>query len=119
MAVDREALTKHVTRAGEIPTTTFVPAGMRGYEGVRGLAYDPAAAKKLLAEAGFPDGKGFPKVELVYNTNELHRVVTQAIQQMWKETLGIQVEGLQELTDEAAGVAGAGVAKGRHGAQGG
>jgi oligopeptide transport system substrate-binding protein len=58
---------------------------MRGYEGVRGPAYDPAAAKKLLAEAGFSDGKGFPKVELVYNTNELHRVVTQAIQQMWKE----------------------------------
>jgi oligopeptide transport system substrate-binding protein len=92
MAVDREALTKFVTRAGEIPTTTIVPAGMRGYEGVRGLPYDPAAAKKLLAEAGFPDGKGFPKVELVYNTNELHRVVTQAIQQMWKEKLGIQVD---------------------------
>ncbi|HEY6416589.1 MAG TPA: ABC transporter substrate-binding protein, partial [Acidimicrobiales bacterium] len=48
--------------------------------------------KKLLADAGFPDGKGFPKVELVYNTNELHRVVTQAIQQMWKEKLGIQVD---------------------------
>jgi oligopeptide transport system substrate-binding protein len=92
MAVDREALTKFVTRAGEVPTTTMVPAGMRGYEGVRGLPYDPAAAKKLLAEAGFPDGKGFPKVELVYNTHELHRVVTQAIQQMWKEKLGIQVD---------------------------
>jgi oligopeptide transport system substrate-binding protein len=92
MAVDRESLTKFVTKAGEVPTSTFVPAGMRGYEGIRGLAFDPAAAKKLLAEAGFPEGKGFPKTELLYNTNELHRAVTQAIQQMWKEHLGIQVE---------------------------
>ena len=92
MAVDRESLTNFVTRAGEIPTSTFVPAGMRGYDGVKGLPFDVAAAKKLLAEAGYPDGKGFPKVELLYNTNDLHRVLTQAVQQMWKEHLGIQVE---------------------------
>jgi oligopeptide transport system substrate-binding protein len=92
MAVDRESLTKFVTKAGEIPTSSFVPAGMRGYEGVKGLAFDVAGAKKLLADAGYPNGKGLPKVELLYNTNELHRVVTQAVQQMWKEHLGIQVE---------------------------
>jgi oligopeptide transport system substrate-binding protein len=92
MAVDRESLTKYVTKAGEIPSSTFVPAGMRGYEGVRGLPFDVAGAKKLLAEAGFPDGRGFPKVEVLYSTSELHRVVTQAVQQMWKEHLGIQVD---------------------------
>jgi oligopeptide transport system substrate-binding protein len=92
MAVDREALAKFVTKAGEIPTSSFVPVNMPGYEGVRGLPFDPAAAKKALAEAGFPDGKGFPKVELVYNTSDLHRAITQDVQQMWKETLGIQVD---------------------------
>jgi oligopeptide transport system substrate-binding protein len=92
MAVDRESLTRYVTKAGEIPSSSFVPAGMRGYEGAKGLPFDVEAAKKLLAEAGYPDGKGFPRVELVYNTNELHRVVTQAVQQMWKQHLGIQVE---------------------------
>jgi oligopeptide transport system substrate-binding protein len=92
MSVDRESLTKYVTKAGEIPSSTFVPAGMRGYEGVRGLPFDVAGAKKLLAEAGFPEGKGFPKVEVLYSTSDLHRVVTQAVQQMWKEHLGIQVD---------------------------
>ncbi len=92
MAVDRESLTKYVTKAGEIPSSTFVPAGMRGYEGVRGLGFDLNAAKKLMAEAGYPNGKGFPKVELLYNTNEVHRVITQAVQQMWKDSLVIQVE---------------------------
>lgn len=92
MAVDREALTRFVTRAGEVPTASFVPAGLPGYEGVRGLPYDPAAARRLLAEAGYPDGRGFPRVELLYNTLELHRVIAQAVQQMWKEALGIHVE---------------------------
>ena len=92
LAVDREALTKFVTKAGEVPYSGFVPAGLRGYEGPRGLGFDPAAARKLLAEAGYPDGKGFPRMELLYNTSDLHRVITQAVQQMWKEHLGIQVE---------------------------
>jgi len=92
MAVDREALTRYVTKAGEVPASTFVPAGLRGYTNAKGLALDVGGAKKLLAEAGYPDGKGFPKVELLYNTNDLHRVVTQAVQQMWKQSLGIQVD---------------------------
>jgi oligopeptide transport system substrate-binding protein len=92
LAVDRGTLTTFVTKAGEVPSSNFVPAGLRGYEGPRGLAFDPAAAQKLLAEAGYPGGKGFPKTELVYNTSDIHRVITQAVQQMWKEHLGIQVE---------------------------
>ncbi len=92
MSVDRESITKYVTKTGEIPSSTFVPSGIRGYEAVRGLPFDVPAAKKHLADAGYPDGRGFPKVEVLYSTSELHRVVTQAVQQMWKERLGIQVE---------------------------
>ena len=92
MAVDREAITKFVTKAGEIATSSFVPVNMPGYEGIRGLPSDLAAAKKLLVEAGYPDGKGFPKSEILYNTSDQHRAIAQAVQQMWKENLGIQVD---------------------------
>ncbi len=92
LAVDRESLTKFVTKAGEVPHSGFVPAGLRGYENPRGLGFDPASARRLLAEAGYPGGKGFPATELLYNTNDLHRVITQAVQQMWKDQLGIQVD---------------------------
>ncbi len=51
-----------------------------------------ARAKKLLAEAGFPDGKGFPKLEVLYNTDEGHKKIDAAIQQMWRKNLGIDVE---------------------------
>lgn len=92
LAVDRESLTRFVTKAGEVPHSGFVPAGLRGYEGPRGLGFDPTAAKRFLADGGYPDGRGFPRTELLYNTNELHRVIAQAVQQMWKARLGIQVD---------------------------
>src|SRR5688572_31832415 len=51
-----------------------------------------AEARRLLAEAGFPDGKGFPKLEVLYNTAEWHKKIAAAIQEMWRQRLGIQVE---------------------------
>lgn len=49
-------------------------------------------ARRLMAEAGYPEGKNFPKVELLYNTSESHKKIAAVIQQMWKENLGIEVE---------------------------
>jgi len=51
-----------------------------------------ADARKLLAEAGFPDGKGIPKLEVLYNTDEYHRQIAAAIQEMWRVNLGVTVE---------------------------
>jgi oligopeptide transport system substrate-binding protein len=51
-----------------------------------------AQAKKLLAEAGYPEGSGFPKAEVLYNTSEAHEKIAAAIQNMWRKNLGIEVE---------------------------
>ena len=52
---------------------------------------DVEKAKALLAEAGYPDGAGFPELELLYNTNEGHKAIAEAVQEMWKQNLGINV----------------------------
>ncbi|HEX7898636.1 MAG TPA: ABC transporter substrate-binding protein [Planctomycetota bacterium] len=49
-------------------------------------------AQKLLAEAGFPDGRGFPKLALLYNTSESHKKLAAAVQESWRKALGIEIE---------------------------
>ncbi|MCB1121257.1 MAG: peptide ABC transporter substrate-binding protein [Verrucomicrobiae bacterium] len=91
LSIDRETITKNVLRGGQIPAYYFVPQGISGYESQDYFKYDPAEAKRLLAEAGYPDGKGFPNFEILYNTLEQHKIIAETIQQMWKSTLGIDV----------------------------
>jgi len=52
----------------------------------------PSEAQKLLADAGFPGGKGFPKLTLLYNTSDSHKRIAAAIQETWRKQLGIDVE---------------------------
>lgn len=49
-------------------------------------------ARRLMAEAGFPDGRGFPKLTFTYNTLEAHKKVAAAAQEMWRQALGIEIE---------------------------
>ena len=57
---------------------------------------DTAEAKRLLAEAGYPDGKDFPKVSYKYNSNAGNKQIAEALQGMWKQVLGVDVELLNE-----------------------
>lgn len=98
LAVDRAALIKNVLRGSQKPATAFVCYGIKEPDGkdfreVGGSFFQDAnvaEAKKLLAEAGYPDGKGFPAFQILYNTSEGHKAIAEAICEMWKQNLGIK-----------------------------
>ncbi|MBV7273048.1 peptide ABC transporter substrate-binding protein [Clostridiaceae bacterium UIB06] len=98
LAIDRTAITKDVSKGGEIPATGFVPSGVTDEKGTKfktkeylNKTANVEEAKKLLAEAGYPDGKGFPKLEIIYNTLQMHQSIAVAVQDMWKKNLGIDI----------------------------
>jgi len=91
-SIDRQLLVDKVTQCGQIPAYSFTPPGSNGYQPTTEIPYDPVLAKQLLAEAGYSSDNPFPKLEILFNTNEGHRKVALAIQQMWQNELGIEVE---------------------------
>ena len=90
LAIDRESLVRNVTRGGQQPAYNFCPPSPMFTSQAR-IDGDLAEAKRLLAEAGFPGGRGFPKVDILYNTSENHRAIAEAIQQMWRTRLGVEI----------------------------
>ncbi|MDA8744484.1 peptide ABC transporter substrate-binding protein [Rubripirellula amarantea] len=92
MAINRDQIVSQITKAGQIPAYTLVPPGIAGYESPPGFKPDINEAKRLLSEAGFPGGRGFPKVTILYNTQSMHRAIAEVIQQQLLNTLNIKVE---------------------------
>ena len=91
MSVDREKLTRTVLQETAFPAYSITPPDTLGYFPPKLFDYDPQEARRLLAEAGYPNGEGWPGLEILYNTNEGHRKIAVAIQQMWKSELGIDI----------------------------
>ena len=91
-AVDREAIARDLLKGIRPPWGNFTPMGYPGYVQPAGMRYDPERARACLARAGFPGGRGFPKVTILFNTSEDNRRVAEAAQAMWKRELGIRVE---------------------------
>ena len=91
LAVDRQAIVGHVLRGGQQPATSLTPPGLADYTPPVDVTADFAAARRLLAAAGYPGGRGLPPLELLYNNSENHRLLAEAVQEMWRRELGIEV----------------------------
>lgn len=108
LAIDRNYIVENVSQSGEVPAAGYVPAGVYDAAGpgsddfrtVGGDYYSVSEedyeknceeARALLAEAGYPNGEGFPTVEYLYNTNDNHKKIGEALQNMWQEQLGVTV----------------------------
>ena len=92
MSLDRARLVGRVTHAGERIADGLTPPGIPGYESVSGLGFNLQEARRLLAEAGYPEGAHFPVLSILYNSSEQDEQMATALQAMWKENLGITVQ---------------------------
>ena len=96
MVINRRELVDRIVRGGEVPAYGAVPP-MGNYQAMSGDEhFNIERAQALLAEAGFPNGQGIPTLSFMYNTLDLHRVIGEYLQQVWREHLGINIS-LQNL----------------------
>ena len=94
LAIDRNTIIDNFLKAKQQPAYSFIPKGCGGISEPRNIPkkQDIELAKKLLAQAGFPNGEGFPTIKITYNVSEQHKPIAEAIQQMWKNNLNINAE---------------------------
>jgi len=104
LAIDREYIVTQVTKQNQIPAYAWVPEGIVDIDGKtfrengsdfveKDLAKAIVEAKQLLVDAGYPGGKGLPKIEVSYNSNNVsHKIIAEAVANTWKTELGVEVE---------------------------
>lgn len=96
LAVDRRAIVEKLLRGGQQTAFSVTPPGLPGYIPPAGSSADLTAARALLTEAGYPGGKGLPSLELLHNTSANNRLIAEAVQEMWRRDLGIDVKLLNQ-----------------------
>lgn len=93
LAIDRETLTKRILKGALAPAYTVTPPSIPiGHNPDARLEEGVDKAKELLADAGYPDGQGFPEATLTYESGALQKLLAEAIQGMWRENLGIEIQ---------------------------
>ena len=105
LALDRERISKDDLAGATEPATRFLPETVGGsqqpvVEKSELLEKDHERARDLLAEAGFPDGEGFPVIRLLINRNEQQRIVAESVAGMWRDVLGVETEIIIKPWDE-------------------
>lgn len=101
IAIERERLTEGEMEGATRPALRFLPLGGKQ---VKEIVQDVNRAKELLADAGFPDGSGFPIIRLVVNRNDAQLRIAKAVARMWKQNLGIDTEIIVKELNEMATV---------------
>jgi oligopeptide transport system substrate-binding protein len=91
LALDRRAILDAVMKRAGQPAQGLQPPGIAGRQPDAWPKDDVAKAQQLLADAGYPNGQGFPEISLTYATNAEWRLFAEYAQQRWKETLGVNV----------------------------
>jgi peptide/nickel transport system substrate-binding protein/oligopeptide transport system substrate-binding protein len=92
-AVNKEAIVREIARMGDIPAVGALPPWLLGYDpDLQGYDYNPAKARELLAAAGYPNGTGFPVVQLWSNHQAASTQAELAAYQSYLADIGVQVE---------------------------
>ncbi len=90
-SINRSLIPK-ILKGGELAASSWIPKGMFGYNEGIGSKFNPQKARSLLANAGYADGKNFPKVTAVFNTGDVNRLVGEYLQEQWKKHLNIDIK---------------------------
>lgn len=97
LAIDRSSIVKNVTKGGQIPAMALVPPSMwssnkKGYFKDNNVAKAKQYLKKGLKDLGYKSASQLPAITLSYNTSDAHKAIAVAIQNMWKQNLGVNVK---------------------------
>jgi oligopeptide transport system substrate-binding protein len=97
LATDKQRIVRKLTFGGEKAAWHYVPDGVANYQSPNGPDYDPEQARQLLKEAGFPDGRGFPRLQYMFfaaagGGAKMQGKIAVELQQMWRHELGVEVE---------------------------
>jgi oligopeptide transport system substrate-binding protein len=101
LAINKEPIVKTIMRIGQPVADTYVPRGVfTGYQSPPGLTFNVDKARQLLADAGYPNGKGFPRLTLLYNNEGDHKYIAQNVCSQWAKNIGIDIvtEGVEIKT---------------------
>jgi len=91
MSIDRQSICDAVLYGTGTPATALTPPELAGYTAKASIEYNVEEAKKLLADAGYPNGEGMRTIAILYNESEDHERIAEAIQDMWKKSLNVEV----------------------------
>ncbi|MBI2814868.1 MAG: peptide ABC transporter substrate-binding protein [Opitutae bacterium] len=89
LAIDRDSITRNLLHGSRAPARRLTPPGLAGYSSRTTLTDGFAAARQLLADAGYPGGRGLPPFEIQVRNDELQPKIVEAVQAMWERELGV------------------------------